>query len=36
MLSFDPIQHSIEVEKLVMQDDKRRYYRFDMPNSMVA
>jgi len=28
MLSFDPIQHSIEVEKLVMQDDKRRYYRF--------
>jgi uncharacterized Fe-S cluster-containing radical SAM superfamily protein len=28
MLTFDPIQRSIEVEKLVMQGDKRRYYRF--------
>ncbi|HQJ23174.1 MAG TPA: radical SAM protein [Rectinema sp.] len=25
---FDTIQHSNEVEKLVMQGDKRRYYRF--------
>jgi len=25
---FDPIQRSIEVEKLVLEGDKRRYYRF--------
>lgn len=25
---FDPIQRSMEVEKLVMEGDKRRYYRF--------
>jgi len=28
MLSFDPIQRSNEVEQIVMQGDKRRYYRF--------
>ncbi len=27
-LPFDPIQQSHEVEKIVMQGDKRRYYRF--------
>ena len=28
MLPFETIQRSIEVEKLVMQDEKRRYYQF--------
>jgi len=28
MMPFDPIQRSIKVEQMVMQEDKRRYYRF--------
>jgi uncharacterized Fe-S cluster-containing radical SAM superfamily protein len=28
MIPFDPIQRSNEVEQMVMQGDKRRYYRF--------
>jgi uncharacterized Fe-S cluster-containing radical SAM superfamily protein len=30
---FDPIRHSKEVESLVMQGDKRRYYRFRFAKS---